>query len=944
MVFSGGAKNFLLRNLVALLFSAAALMVLTVTASIGIFIFNLSADFKSNIDERLLAASRAAALIVSAEELNELLVPEDMEKPVFEEIRKRLIDFAKEYNLVYAYYLRRVDTEMMQFIVDNDETDETVNLATPELPGEDAPRSAFEGRAATTVMGLYSVGYTGLLSAYAPVYDKEGAIVAIAGVDISDEQILRTQRRIISMAIVLVVFILFAIIICVAGFLAKKKQDAASLLRLRQQELMSRLTGTFISAADTSALINESLRISGEFLNVSRILIEIPDPLSGVFRPVYIWCSADEYSFVPETEGLRDIVDCEFPVEQPEDIPIIICNDVNENLESEVLGATAVESFIMTPLYVDGIFWAVLSVEECRSKRVWTENDRILVSTINSVIAGAAIRDQREREKAAALEQAERASRAKGEFLANMSHEIRTPMNAIIGMTAIAKSSGEIEKKEYCLGKIEEASSHLLGVINDILDMSKIEANKFELSFDNFQFEKMLRKVVNVINFRVEEKHQNLAVYIDRHIPQFLYGDDQRLAQVITNLLSNAVKFTPEYGNIRLDTLLGGGRNQEPARFPAPGENAGENSNYTLMISVRDSGIGLSMEQQNRLFSSFQQADSSTSRKYGGTGLGLAISRRIVEMMGGTIWVDSEPGKGAEFTFTVTLREGDGKGEALFAPGVHWGNFRLLAVDDDRDIREYFTDIGDRFGFSCDTAPNGEEALALISKNGPYDICFVDWKMPGMDGVELAGKITAPGNRPGYKPVVIMISAAGWDAIENDAKQAGVDKFLSKPLFPSTIIDCINNCIGRENLLEPVNTEIIPVEKLKGSILLAEDVDINREIVLALLEPASLKVDCAENGAEALRMFEEAPDKYDLILMDVQMPEMDGYEATRKIREYENENGTGHIPIVAMTANVFREDIERAQESGMDGHIGKPLDFGEVFGLLKKYLKEEAPV
>ncbi|MDR1429442.1 MAG: response regulator [Spirochaetaceae bacterium] len=937
MGFSGRAKKFLLKNFVVLLFSAAMLMILSVTVSISVFIVNLSADFKNNIDERLLAASRAAALIVSAGELDELVVPGDMEKPVFGEIRARLIDFAQEYNLVYAYYLRRVDADTARFIVDNDETDQTVNLATPDLDIEDAPLMAFNGRAATTVMGIYSAGYTGLLSAYAPVFDGQGRVVAIAGVDISDDQILKTQRRIITLATVMVVFIIFAVIICVIGFFAKKKQDAASLLRLKQQELMSRLTGTFISAADTSALINDSLRISGEFLNVSRILIEIPDPLSGVFRPVYIWCSADEYSFVPETEGLRDIVDCEFPMRQPEHIPIVICNDINENLESEVMGATGVESFIITPLYVDGSFWAVLSIEECRSRRVWTENERILVSTINSVIAGAAIRDQREREKAAALEQAERASRAKGEFLANMSHEIRTPMNAIIGMTTIAKSSGELEKKEYCLGKIEEASTHLLGIINDILDMSKIEANKFELSFANFQFEKMLRKVVNVVNFKVEEKHQNFTVYIDRHIPQYLYGDDQRLAQVITNLLSNAVKFTPEYGTIRLAARLGG---QSAPLSPATASS----SNYTLMISVRDTGIGLSVEQQARLFSSFQQADSSTSRKYGGTGLGLSISRRIVELMGGTIWVESEPGGGAEFTFTVTLSEGDSKGASLFAPGVRWGNLRLLAVDDDGDIRDYFKDIGDRFGFSCDTASGGEEALSLIAKNGPYDICFIDWKMPGMDGVELAGKITAPGDRTGYKPVVIMISASGWDTIEAEAKQAGVDKFLPKPLFPSTIVDCINTCIGQEKLLEPAGTGSLPWEKFKGTILLAEDVEINREIVLSLLEPAALIVDCAENGAVALRMFTEAPDKYDLILMDVQMPEMDGYEATRKIREFERERALPPVSIVAMTANVFREDIEKAQEAGMDGHIGKPLDFEEVFALLRKYLKEEEHV
>ncbi|MDR0389567.1 MAG: response regulator [Spirochaetaceae bacterium] len=963
MAFLIRAKNFLLAHLVLIFFSAAALMVLSIAVSTSVVIINLSEDFKDSINERLLAASRAAALVASAEELDELRVPGDMEKPLFADVRRRLIDFAEEYNLMYVYYMRLLDDGMVQFIIDNDETEDAVNLNTPPLRAEEAPDRAFRGEAATTVMGIYSVGYAGLLSAYAPLYDSDGRIAAVAGVDISDSQILATQKRIINLAFTLLASIVFAILLCIIGFFARQRQEAAFLLRLKQQELMSRLSGTFTSADDTSALINDSLRISGEFLGVSRILIEVPDPVSGVFLPVYVWCAADEYSFVPETESLSDIVNHEFPREQPENIPFVICNDVDEKFEGEISDAVTVKSYIMTPLYVDGVFWAVLSIEECRNTRIWTESDRLLVSAVNSVIAGAAIRDQREREKAAALAQAERASRAKSEFLANMSHEIRTPMNAIIGMTSIAKTSSDIEKKEYCLGKIEEASSHLLGIINDILDMSKIEANKFELSFDNFQFEKMLRKVVNVVNFKVEEKHQKFTVYIDRHIPQYLFGDDQRLAQVITNLLSNAIKFTPEYGVVQLNARLGGGRAGDTASSDgtplvsadgassvlangassvphAATPNEAQAENYTLMISVKDSGIGLSMEQQARLFSSFQQADSGTSRKYGGTGLGLAISKRIVEMMGGTIWVDSEPDKGAEFTFTVTLKEGKGTGDGFFAPGVHWGNFRLLAVDDEEDIREYFKDIGDRFGFSCDTAPGGVEALSLIEKNGPYDICFVDWKMPGMDGVELAKKITAPEDRSGHKPVVIMISAAEWDTVEGDAKRAGVDKFLSKPLFPSTIVDCINQCIGQDKL-QSSGAETKHMENFTGTILLAEDVEINREIVLALLEPASLVIDCVENGAEALRRFEEAPDKYDMIFMDVQMPDMDGYEATRKIRALEREKslrGGKAIPIIAMTANVFREDVEKAEEAGMNGHLGKPLDFEEVLAWLRKYL------
>ncbi|MDR1929803.1 MAG: response regulator [Treponema sp.] len=540
-----------------------------------------------------------------------------------------------------------------------------------------------------------------------------------------------------------------------------------------------------------------------------------------------------------------------------------------------------------------------------------------------------------------ARKEAEQASLAKSVFLSNMSHEMRTPMNAIIGMTAIGKAAGGIERKDYAFGKIEDASTHLLGVINDILDMSKIEANKLELSPDLFGFEKMLQKVINVINFRVEEKHQNFTVHIDRQIPRSFVGDDQRLAQVITNLLSNAVKFTPEQGSVRLDT-----------HFIKEDDGL-----CTIQIEVTDTGIGINEEQKARLFTPFQQAEDSTSRKFGGTGLGLAISRRIVEMMGGKIWIESELGRGSTFAFTVQMKRGTEEPCSLLSPEVNWKNIRLLAVDDAPEILEYFAEIARGLGVLCDTALSGEEAVRLIERNGAYDICFVDWKMPGMDGIELSRRIKKQGMG---NSVVIMISATEWSVIEDDAKRAGVDKFLQKPLFPSALVDCINECMGAGPLIEEGGRE--QTDDFSGyRILMAEDVEINREIVTALLEPTKLAIDCAVNGVETVSMFSAAPSAYDMIFMDVQMPEMDGYEATRRIRAWEAEQRAPgenrevpegarefpeetpgepprQIPIVAMTANVFREDIEKCLAAGMNDHVGKPLDFNEVLEKLRKYL------
>jgi CheY-like chemotaxis protein len=459
---------------------------------------------------------------------------------------------------------------------------------------------------------------------------------------------------------------------------------------------------------------------------------------------------------------------------------------------------------------------------------------------------------------------------------------------------------------------------HLLGVINDILDMSKIEANKFTLSPVSFDFEKTLQKVVNVINFRVDEKRQNFTVHVDKNIPCTLVGDDQRLTQVITNLLSNAVKFTPEFGAIHLDARL----------------LKEEDGVCILQIQVSDTGIGISSEQRSRLFTSFVQAESSTTRRFGGTGLGLAISKRIVEMMGGRIWVDSELGKGSTFAFIAPMARGTEEHRALLNPGVNWDNVRILAVDDTPDILEYFGEIAERLGVTCDVAAGGEEACSLIERNGSYDIYFVDWKMPGMDGIALSRWIQ--GRKTGNS-VVIMISAAEWNTIEEEAKAAGVKKFLPKPLFASSVADCINECLAAGSLLA-AEVGSGEVDSFKGyCLLLVEDMEINQEIVLALLDSTGLEIDCAGNGVEAVKLYSEAPDKYDMIFMDVQMPKMDGYEATRRIRALDVP-GAGEVPIVAMTANVFREDVEKCLEAGMNDHVGKPLDFDEVLDKLRKYL------
>ena len=516
-------------------------------------------------------------------------------------------------------------------------------------------------------------------------------------------------------------------------------------------------------------------------------------------------------------------------------------------------------------------------------------------------------------------------SQHKSTFLANMSHEIRTPIHAIIGMTDIGKSASNTERKDYCFGRIEVATQHLLGIIEDILDMSKIEANKLEFSYVEFNFESMLQQVVNVMTFKIEEKEQSFTIHIDNNIPATLVSDDQRIAQVFTNLLSNAIKFTPHNGQIRASVNL---------------VDTDDEGFCTICFEVKDNGIGISPKNQTSLFDAFHQANNDTTRRFGGTGLGLAISKRIVEMAGGKIWIESVLGKGSTFFFTIKAKPGKAKAAPLLE-GVEISSLRVMVVDDEQDIRTYFHEFMAEAGIYCDTCAGGAEALAKVRNTKGYHIYFIDWKMPEMDGLTLAYELKNSSNVP---PVVIMVSSAALTEVQLAAKGKGIDMFLTKPLFPSAIMNAINTVLGSE----PSGPKDEEEDDFSGffaghTVLLAEDAPVNREIALVYLEPTGMKIECAENGRQAVEMFAAEPQRYDLILMDLQMPEMDGYEATHQIRALDITQAKT-IPILAMTANVFKEDIERCYEAGMNDHLGKPLNYNLLVDKLCIYLQKEKSI
>jgi len=516
------------------------------------------------------------------------------------------------------------------------------------------------------------------------------------------------------------------------------------------------------------------------------------------------------------------------------------------------------------------------------------------------------------------------ASEAKSSFLANMSHEIRTPLNAIIGMIGIGMTTDDVEKKNYCFERADGASKHLLGVINDILDMSKIEAGKFELYYSKFDFEKMLINITNVINIRAEEKHLNFVINCRSNVPSVIEGDELHLSQVITNLLSNAIKFTPENGTIILDV-------------DKIEENGDE---IVLRFEVLDTGIGISEEQQAMLFESFRQADVTISREFGGTGLGLAISKQIVEMMDGEISVESELGKGSKFIFTIKAKQYAEKVRTELSKNINPEKIRALLVDDSAEARRSFLQIMQASKLSSTVAVDGAEALEKIknAKENPFNIVFVDWLLSDMDGIALAEDIKAISSDIS---IVIMSTVSGWNTIEKEAAAAGINLVISKPLLPSPLINAINTCLGqRQNGVVAQASESIAEKSLdlsKYSLLVVEDIEVNREIVRAMLEDNGVTLTFAENGEEAVALFSRGTKEFDLVLMDINMPKKDGYQATEEIRAIGTDYAK-NVPIIAMTANVFREDVERCLVAGMNDHLGKPINLEGLYKILQKYL------
>lgn len=512
------------------------------------------------------------------------------------------------------------------------------------------------------------------------------------------------------------------------------------------------------------------------------------------------------------------------------------------------------------------------------------------------------------------------ATKAKSEFLANMSHDIRTPMNAIVGMTAIAAAHiDDLDQVKSCLRKIALSSKQLLGLINDVLDMSKIESGKMTLSTENASLKDLFDGIVSIMQPQINIKKQSFDVHIENVVTENVWCDGVRLNQVLLNLLSNATKYTPEGGNILLSLFE---------------ERSPKGENYARMhIIVKDNGIGMTPEFLEKIYESYSRADGNRIHKIEGAGLGMAITKYIVDAMEGTIDVQSEPNKGTEFHLVFDFEKAPAIEVDMVLPA-----WNMLMVDDDELLCKSTIDVLKGFGIHAEWTLSGENAIALAierhEKRNDYQIILLDWKLPGMNGIQVAKELRS---HLGKEIPILLISAYDWSDFEAEAREAGIDGFISKPLFKSTLFYNLHKYMGLED--SSSQPQKLSTALSGRRILLAEDNELNWEIASELLSDLGLELEWAEDGQICLEKFEKSPaGYYDFILMDIRMPHMTGYEATQAIRKSIHPDAAS-VPIIAMSADAFAEDVQRCLDCGMNAHIAKPIDITEVTKLLERFLK-----
>jgi two-component system, sensor histidine kinase and response regulator len=849
---------------------------------------------------------------------------------------------ARAADIHYIYTMRATADGKIMFVVDA-ETDpaKIAHLGVIYTDASDFLKAHFARLEKPAVEPhFYTDRWGTWLTGYAPFFDAKGKRAGVLGIDIAAGRIITYEKNLLRLFVLmflgsLVLSVLLGVFI--GNRLTKPVLELKGHAeRISQGDFDTRIP---VRRKDELGVLAHTFNLMGRRLKdlVRALQNEIANREAAEIKYRSIFENAMEGIFQATPEGRLVTANPELAhmlgYDSPEaataaitDISRELCVDPDQRAQllEQLKAEGRVANIRLQGRKRDGgQFWSELT-----ARQVLENGETPLIEGLVKDIGEQMAKETAQREEQAARA----ASLAKSEFLANMSHEIRTPMNAVMGLTHLALKTELTPKQGDYLKKILRAAGALLRIIDDILDFSKIEAGKLSMEAIAFDIEETLASLSTVLSLKAEEKGLELIFHLDSKVPRALIGDTFRLEQVLTNLINNAIKFT-ESGSILLSI------------HPASVETA--QGTVALEFSVKDSGIGLTEAQQSDLFQSFSQADASITRKFGGTGLGLVISKRLVEMMGGRIWVESTPGKGSIFSFTAVFELQEADPAAVFHYPEDLRDLKVLVVDDNPTSRDIICEILESFSFRPHQAPTGQEALADLAQaqahGDPFQLVIMDWKMPGMDGIE-ASRHIKENEALARIPSILMLTAYSRDEIRRKAEAAGVDSFLIKPANPSLLFDTILSVFGKSAMIqtdraaEPRHSDAA-LDPIRGAhILLVEDNDINRQVAVELLESEGFVVWTADSGRGALDMLSGASASLlpELVLMDIQMPEMDGYTATARIRDLSGP--AAGIPIVAMTAHALQSEREKCLAAGMIDHIAKPIDPQRLFQVLAKWI------